>query len=316
MAEVYESHEARVTKTDDPDQRGRLKVTCPGITGDQDTELPQWLEPTLDWGWFYVPDIGELIEIEARSHADTDESWGQASIQNADLRWRGKRFYSPLAQEPLDVRPDFQEHYGKQRGFCTPHGHVMVFDDMEPSFYLTIPTSPVKSTATPADSKRTKVTIKADGTVLIESLDKDKIELAPGSHQLTASLEGAKHVLTLGPNLCEVKLDSGASLKLQGKDALAKATVGDGAMSVAIAEHLQELYTQLKAVIDAAAAILASAGGNITGAANDPVMLALLPTAAGLFNTAGASLASLGVAMLAPPYLPTINSTKVKIPDL
>lgn len=53
------------------------------------------------------------------------------------------------------------------------------------------------------------------------------------------SLDQAKALLTIAQAALELKLDSGATLKVEGKDALAKLTLGDGAKSALIAEAWQ-----------------------------------------------------------------------------
>ena len=95
----YEKHRAIVVANDDPDQKGRIKCACAGILGDEDTSLPDWIPPVLDWDWFYIPDIGEIIELELNSSDATDEIAGQSSIDGMDLHWRGKRFFTGDSME-------------------------------------------------------------------------------------------------------------------------------------------------------------------------------------------------------------------------
>lgn len=47
-----------------------------------------------------------------------------------------------------------------------------------------------------------------------------------------------------------IKIEDGPTLRLEGKEDEAKLTVGDGAMHVAIVEHLKALYEELKAKLD------------------------------------------------------------------
>lgn len=242
MPYMGERHHAIVTKNDDPDKLGRIMVKCAAITGDADTELPMWVQPLFDWGWFYIPDIDEQVEIEVVTDSDVDESRGQALIADAEVRWLGKRYYSPQGATPLKVPPDFTSQYGKQRGFATPFGHVLLFDDKTPAIYLTFAKAQVKSGEQPKPADCTQVLIDADGSVKITTLEKDFVHLKPDGHEIEVSLEGAKHVLTIGPNKLELKLDSGASIKLEGKDANAKATLGDGAVKVTIADNFKTWY--------------------------------------------------------------------------
>lgn len=133
-----EKHDAVVTgiDADEPQPRGRIKVACAGILGDEETELPMWVEPILDWGWFFVPDIGEVVEVEVTTGLDSDESFGQSTIDNLDIKWRGARRSTDATTEertePRPIHEDFTSaNYGKRRGFATPNGHIMYFDDTE-----------------------------------------------------------------------------------------------------------------------------------------------------------------------------------------
>lgn len=131
-----ETHMAVVTAidADEPNPRGRIKVACAGILGDEETELPMWVEPILDWGWFYVPDIGEVVEVMVTTGLDSDEVFGQSSIDNLDIRWHGARQTTgedtEEKTEPRPLHEDFTStNYGKRRGFATPNGHIIYFDD-------------------------------------------------------------------------------------------------------------------------------------------------------------------------------------------
>ncbi len=118
---------------------GWVKVTCPDFIG-TDEVLPDWIRPLLDWGWFYVPDIDELIEIEVLYGTSRDDVQGQSAIYNPQIRWRGKRFYGGEETDaPRPVPDDFTgAHYGKLRGFATPNGHLILFDDTEDEPSVTI----------------------------------------------------------------------------------------------------------------------------------------------------------------------------------
>lgn len=127
------TYPATVTFNEDPDQRGMIRVACVGLLGDEDTEVPVDVLPAPDWGWFVVPDIGELVEIEVTEGSSEDEQLGQASIDNLDARWRHVRFAAVDAEDGArPVNEDFtKKNYGKRRGFATPMGHVFMFDDTE-----------------------------------------------------------------------------------------------------------------------------------------------------------------------------------------
>lgn len=100
---------------------------------------------------------------------------------------------------------------------------------------------------------------------------------------------GATTEVLISQDEIEVKLDSGASLKVVGKESATIATIGDGTNHVAIVEHLQAQYTALKDKLDAFDAHIHQTG---VGPSGPPTPL----VAAAAWDSA-------------------INSTKVKIPD-
>jgi hypothetical protein len=134
MGTVTEKYTAIVTTNEDPDQRGKIKVACLGLLGDETTEIPIWVEPVHNWGWFTIPDIGEQVEIEVATDSDLDEIKNQTFIDSPRMIWRAKRFYADEPEDPAVATPvhnDFKTNYGKRRGFATPNGHILLFDDTE-----------------------------------------------------------------------------------------------------------------------------------------------------------------------------------------
>lgn len=265
-----ETHPAIVTANNDDQKRGRIRVACAELLGDLDADLPMWVEPIPDWGWFYVPDVGETVEIEVISgNAELDESFGQASIDALDVKWRGARFYGDQqgdGQQPTPVHPGFTgDTYGKRRGFATPFGHTFIFDDTDGS--QTIILSWVQEAETTDAQKLTQLVFEPDGT-------------------LKATVLG-KHSFHLKENEMDIRLDDGATWKVDGKDANATGVLGDGAVKVAIADHLESLYGTLKAFIEGA----------------------IVPTAMGPSGTIQAGSGS------APDWDDNINSSKLSVPD-
>lgn len=133
MAVQRERYPAIVTSIDDDQKRGRVFVKCLQITGDDDQVYPEPIEPSWDWGWFYVPDVGEEIEIEVVVSDDQEEdTFQQAFLEYPQITWRSKRHASQEGEAPRLVNSLFTEkNYGKRRGFATPTGHVMMFDDTD-----------------------------------------------------------------------------------------------------------------------------------------------------------------------------------------
>lgn len=133
MSVIREVHAATVTNIDDPERRGRVKVVCAAMLGDEDQELPMWIPPVAPWGWFLIPDLGEVIEIDVLSSTDDDEQFGQSSIDGLDPRYRSNRFWgNSQTDTPRPVPEDFtSKNYGKRRGFVTPKGLTLLFDDTD-----------------------------------------------------------------------------------------------------------------------------------------------------------------------------------------
>jgi len=227
-----ETYSATVTANNDDEERGRIRVACAGLMGDDDADLPMWVEPLLDWGWFLVPDVGEIVDIEVVAGTDLDEQFGQASIDNLDIKWKGPRYYGNTeADEPTVVHPSFTgDHYGKKRGFATPFGHVIVFDDTADAPKITISwTSELHSEDA---TKLSQIVINTDGTIQLNVLGKNFIHLKE--------------------NEVEIQLNEGAALTLTGKDSDATTVLGNGAVKAAIADHLETFYGSLKTYIEAA----------------------------------------------------------------
>jgi hypothetical protein len=135
MAAVTQKYIAKVTDNQDDEKRGRIKVICPDFLGSDDTPISTWIEPALDWGWFYIPDVDELVEIEIVVSHHTDNHYGQSKIWDPDIKWRGTRFWGgtkDTTDAPRPIPNIFRDtNYGKRRGFATPCGHVIMFDDTE-----------------------------------------------------------------------------------------------------------------------------------------------------------------------------------------
>lgn len=132
----FEFYDATVVANNDEEKKGRIKVACAALLGDEKTALPMWIPPRFDWGWFAIPDVGELVQIEMSSDSETDELPGQSSVDDPDIFYRGKRTYTNETVEegsdPTIINEVFKgDTYPKRRGFATPAGHYLFFDDTE-----------------------------------------------------------------------------------------------------------------------------------------------------------------------------------------
>lgn len=59
--EFLGKYKAIVTDINDPEKRGRIKVKCPAVTGDNNTN---WCEACVPFGEFSLPSLGEGVWIE------------------------------------------------------------------------------------------------------------------------------------------------------------------------------------------------------------------------------------------------------------
>jgi hypothetical protein len=228
MSIVWEKYDATVTVNEDDENRGRIRVACVGLLGDEEIELPMWVEPVLEWGFFLIPNVGETVEIEAAVSSDEDEINGQFSIDNLDIRWRGKRSYTidePENEniEPTPIHPDFLSNYGRRRGFSTPHGHIVMFDDdpKNPTLQITFQKTAMEVGTPPEASDYSRLEFEKDGSLKVALLE-------------TTTL----HLQTEGKKL-KIGIDGGDSLEIAGKNSDAVAKIGDGAVSAPIAENLK-----------------------------------------------------------------------------
>lgn len=166
---------AKVMSIADPEQRGRIQVASADLLGDEDTTMPEWIEPLLQWGWFTLPEVGDEVEVVYADSGETDEIRGQTSIVSPDIRWMGWRRRD-------DIDAIFKTNYGKRRGFKTKLG-TLYFDDSSAGEVLIS----CGSTAT--------IKIKADGTIEMTGTKMVLTTSTPGS--ILFGGEGAVEPLAL-----------------------------------------------------------------------------------------------------------------------
>jgi hypothetical protein len=124
-----EQFNAIVTRVDDPEQRGRIKVRSQELLA-EDTELPGWIPPVFpftgenDAGFFFLPAIGDPVRIEAIVGSDQDDVPGTSWLLHPDFRWIGCT-YSDTSDVPEEFRGDY---YTKRSGFKTKAGQLIFFD--------------------------------------------------------------------------------------------------------------------------------------------------------------------------------------------
>lgn len=240
MGITWESHDAVVTNIEDDEKSGKIKCSCVSLLGDEETELPMWIPPVLDWGFFFIPNVGEIIELQVATSSDEDESSGQMAIDNLDIRWRGKRYYTDDEVEndnaPTPIHPDFLSNYGKRRGFSTPHGHIFLFDDdpKNPTVQMTFQKTAMEIGKAPEAPDVSRLEFESDGSFKLTLLEKTTLRLQTVDKKFTIGIDG------------------GAALEISEKDANTVTKLGDGAVSAAIADNLKTyIDNQVKVQIDA-----------------------------------------------------------------
>lgn len=93
------------------------------------------------------------------------------------------------------------------------------------------------------DAANSFVKINKAGEILISTTAKEDAQEASSEDIDNLILIDKKGNIT-------IKIDGGKGISLKNKDSNAEFTLGDGAKTVAIAEELQQLYSQLKAQLD------------------------------------------------------------------
>lgn len=108
-----------VTNNDDPDKRGKIRVSLE-ILGNE--EYPEPLEPWLPPGMFSLPQIGEQVEVILPHDANGPEA-GLVDYPEFAF-WR-----AVLIDDEGGIPSDFETNYTERRGIFTPGGHILFFDD-------------------------------------------------------------------------------------------------------------------------------------------------------------------------------------------
>jgi hypothetical protein len=164
-ATIREKHYGIVTDNVDDEQRGRVKVTCATLCPDG-SEWPDWVEPVFpylsssdkvssDGGWFFIPDIGVVVELEIAISSPRDETAGATSFDSNDIRWVSCAF----ARGSDTIADDFIQNYPNRRGYKTGAGHALIFDD------------------TPNDPEVKLLQVNADGNTFLDFDDNGSILL-------------------------------------------------------------------------------------------------------------------------------------------
>ena len=143
--------------------------------------------------------------------------------------------------------------------------------------------------------------IDGDGNFIVDTTEATSGGIEANGTQPTPTLDGTNGNVTINVpegSVVTIRLADGNNLRLEGTEAGAVATFGDGAVPVAVASHLQTLYENLKAEFDAFHAEFLNA----------QVQTVFGPSSTIQF---GSGLTT----RVAPTYDPNINSNHLAIPD-
>jgi hypothetical protein len=119
----YSSYRAIVMATDDPQERGRIQISCPEVGHDPLVKLEKWVSPAVDvtgdrFGWFNPPLVGSRVRVEF-DNGDPGEpkSYSGGWSTKAETK-------SPVPKEfgYVDGKP-------QKRGFRSRAGHLLLFND-------------------------------------------------------------------------------------------------------------------------------------------------------------------------------------------
>lgn len=109
-----ESTLGTVVDNDDPGKGGAIQVALPDLGGDT---YPEWIEPIHPAGVFFHPKPGDTVAVVTPA--------GDAITEASDeARYQGK-----VTAEQEGYPEEFKTNYPDRRGFKTPQGHLVIFDD-------------------------------------------------------------------------------------------------------------------------------------------------------------------------------------------
>jgi hypothetical protein len=182
---TLEKKYAEVTNVDDPDRLGRIKVKCAAILADE-IELPDWIEPKFAYvspgkiGWFSVPEIGSIVEIEYPISSAYDEFAAETQLHMNDWRYVCTTYSD--AQELPEI---FKTNYPKRAGQVYPNGWMVYFDYSDNSPHIFLGYAP--------DGTSPKLWVKITDSMIEVSTDSgEKLTLDQQNQKATMEVPGSK----------------------------------------------------------------------------------------------------------------------------
>jgi hypothetical protein len=144
----------RVTSIDDPAKAGRVKVAIQEMDGN---EYATWVRPSLTPGWVAMPEVGQTVELEMPEGDDIVEF-------SDEVRYKGR-----ILDGANPVPEDFRDNYPKRRGFRSPAGHFLLFDD-DDGIVLTVGASGSSNIGVTIDAKTGSVQIFGTTSVQLTAI--------------------------------------------------------------------------------------------------------------------------------------------------
>lgn len=205
---------------------------------------------------------------------------------SADVGNEAKTVGHRMKLKVADGDPNFWKHHGAFFGVAD-NGDWQV--DTSYAYDGKLPTPDGKEPPTvPTDGRGSHLhTLPKNATFKIRLVDADGTTQVA---ELTLSATELKQVFANAAADLLLQIGTGATLKVEGKDATAKLTLGDGSAHVAIAEQLQTWWGTVQTEFIRWAPLVEAALNSLGFPITPPLVV--------------------------PAYSSTITSTKVRIPDL
>jgi hypothetical protein len=171
---AYAEHDALVVNNDDPEKRGRLKLSCGSLT-DEGEELPWWIPPRFHYvdgsgGWFGIPEKYSWVKLFIAEDSEWDEIQGEQTLsvgEDAGMYWQCSAYND--IQRLSDI---FKTNYPKRRGYVYPNGWAVFVDSKDNEMVLGY---------YPDEKRPPEAWIKMlkDHSVMLENSDGMKVHLLP-----------------------------------------------------------------------------------------------------------------------------------------
>jgi uncharacterized protein involved in type VI secretion and phage assembly len=166
-----------VTNNNDPEQEGRVKVKSDQLEAQ---EFPAWLEPSFsmagaEWGIFFVPEVGDLVEIEIDDRPQAGGLYARS-------------VYTPTNKIPAELLAN----YPNRMGIVTKGGHKIFLDRKAGAELFSFEDKAGNKVLVDSANKKIRITDANGNDILLDSAgvkitDKsvNKIEMTSSGIKLT-----------------------------------------------------------------------------------------------------------------------------------